>query len=82
MDPEELQGLKTAAEVLLRRLKHKDYKKWLEVIALSPDHLMGHMGNELPSFEGLGASIKQLVDKDQVRLSMGKDGVVRGKIQK
>lgn len=79
MDQTDLEGLKTAAEVLMRRLKQKDYKKWLEVIALSPENLMGHTGNELPPLKELGKTIKQLCDSGSIDICMGKDGVVRGR---
>lgn len=77
MDPTDFEGLKTAAEILLRTLKHRDYKKWVEVIALSPENLMGHTGNELPPLKDLGSSIKHLCDEGSIDIRMGKDGVVR-----
>ena len=82
MDEEDFRGLKTAAEVLLRRLEQKDYKKWLEVIALSPPELVGHFGDELPPMTDLGTTIKGLCDRGTVALDMGKDGVVRGRATK
>ncbi len=82
MNEDDFRGLKTAAEILLRRLRQKDYRKWLEVVALSPPELLGHSGNELPPLTELGAAVKDLCDRGLVRLEAGKDGVVRGRAVK
>lgn len=69
-----------AAEVLLARLKEKDYRKWVEVIALAPPELVGN--KPVPansSVMQLGAHIKTLIDAGLVRIAMGADGVVRGR---
>ena len=78
MNPQQFAGLKEAAEVLLARLKEKDYKKWLEVVMFSPPELIGSGNANSIAHEELGRSIKKLCENRHLSLRMGKDGVVRG----
>ena len=72
---ENLKGMMAAAEVLMDRLKHKDYKKWTEVVAFAPPQLVGAKASADNEQIALGTTIKQLLQKELVTIKFNKDGV-------
>lgn len=71
-----------AAQILLDRLKHKDYKRWLEVVMFSPPELVG-IKSSAPNAElmQLGKEVKQMLDKGFITVHFAPDGQLRAAVQ-
>lgn len=76
---ENLRGIQKAADILLERLKEKDYTKYIEMLAFTPKEALALTSMELPTFEALGTKIKALCSSGCITLKMDKDGIVQAK---